>query len=51
MIERRADGFGIAAERLEDVGLDRRIVGAGHGIFRARRNDHGGDGAQIVALG
>ena len=51
MIERGADAFGIAAERLEDIGLDRRIVGAGHVVFRAGGNDHGGDGAQIVALG
>ena len=38
MIERRTDGFGIAAHGLEDVGLDRRIVRARHRIFRARPN-------------
>jgi hypothetical protein len=51
MIERGTDGFGIAAKRFEDIGLDRRIISAGHGIFRTRRDDHGGDGAQVVALG
>jgi hypothetical protein len=50
MIECNPNHFRITAHRLEDVGLDRRIVGARHCIFRARRNDHGSDRAQIGAL-
>ncbi len=51
MIERLHDQFGIAAERLQHIGLDRGIVGSGHLIFVARGNDHGCDSAEIVALG
>src|SRR6266478_6608249 len=50
MIERFAHQFGVAAERDEDVGLNRRVVRAGHAELLAGGNDHGGNDTQIVAL-
>ena len=37
LVERRAHQRGIAAERRQDVGLDRRIVRAGHPVLVAGR--------------
>ena len=50
MIERLAHHRGVAAKRRENVGLDRRVIGSGHIILAAGRDDHRGDGPQIVAL-
>ena len=43
MIERIAHQCGVAAERGDNVGLDGRVVRAGHSVFLARRDDHGGN--------
>ena len=50
LVQRLAHKACVAAKRRHDVGLDRRIVRAGHIEFRAGRDDHGRYGAQIVAL-
>src|SRR5450755_3778600 len=50
MIERFAHQFGVAAERGEDVGLNRRVVRAGYAVLFAGGNHHGGNDTQIIAL-
>src|SRR5262249_11096305 len=51
IIERSRALLGVAAERWQDVGLDAGIVGAGHAVFGAFRDDHRRDRAKVVALG
>ena len=51
MSERPLHDFSIAPERLQNIGLDRGVVSTWHLIFIARRNDHRGNGLQIVTLG
>jgi len=50
MIERLGNLRGIAAKGCEDVGLNGRVIRAGHSMFCALRNHHGGDDAQVAAL-
>jgi len=51
MVERLRYQFGVAAQCLQNISLDRRIIGPRHFVFVTRRNDHGGDSTKIVALG
>lgn len=50
MIERFRDWLGITTEGRKDVSLNGGVIRAGHFIFGACRNHHGGDDSQIAAL-
>jgi hypothetical protein len=51
LVQRLPHRAGVAAERRQHVGVDRRIICARHIEFRAGRDNHARYGAQIVALG
>jgi hypothetical protein len=50
LVQRLLHEARVAAKRCHHVGVDGRVVGAGHVEFRTGRDDHRRDGAQVVAL-